>query len=224
MANERKARAWGFIIYPQDKETNEHWLDCLYNTHLRGCISPLHNKDKWSEFDVMSKKEYCEQNKIKVGDKKKPHHHCMVVYNNPTTAKNILTILHENHLENVNYVEPICSIRGSYDYYTHKFNNEKEKYDEKDIIVFNNFNIHDYCDLSSIESMNIKTWLIRFIQESNIYSYNVLINRLIDLNSYDELNCAMNQYNFFNTYLKSKQACNEKPVFQDIKSKNESKK
>ena len=90
-----------------------------------------------------------------------------------------------------------------YDYFTHKWNEDKVKYDEDDIIVINGFDINDY-GLTNNEIENMKRETIGIIRETKIKEYAELYDYLDYVNRKDLCEIVSKNVIFFNSYLKSK--------------------
>lgn len=119
MSNTTKSRYWWFIAYPESLPNN--WEEILLETMLPIYISPLHL------YDIDSN-----------GNTKKPHYHIIVTFDGPTTFRNV----HKNICVPLNATIPklILSVKGAYDYLTHKNNPDKYQYHKEDIIYLNGAN------------------------------------------------------------------------------------
>ena len=117
-----KSKYWTFELYEDSRP--ENWKRIMEKWMIPVAISPRHDKDIKDD-----------------GTKKKPHYHCIIQYPNTTTYKTIVEMV--KPLGCNEYVEPVRSIRGMYDYLTHKNNPEKAQYDESEIELIGGFNIDD---------------------------------------------------------------------------------
>lgn len=176
-----KKRYWSFLLYPESAPQN--WRDILQMTGLQIAISPLHDKDE-----------------NPTGEKKKPHYHILLCYNNTTTGRAVKALVDEL---NQPMPMPVDSVRGLYRYFVHKDNPEKYQYDEKDITTINGFNIAEFSELTVTDKSKIKVELIKFIKEQQIYEYSDFIDKVIELDKDDYTLIAMTSTIFFNTYLTS---------------------
>lgn len=119
-------------------------------------ISPLHNKDK---------NEDCSY--------KKAHYHVMYVAKNPVTTEAIRNRIKRTLGNNsISYVEIIDGIRNVYDYLTHESKDaiakKKQKYDKKDIVTINGFDIDRYITLDESEKKELRQTLIVIVDDFNI--------------------------------------------------------
>lgn len=155
MAKSLKSRWWWFICYPDSLPDN--WIDILLVTGIPFIISPIHDKD------------------INVdGTLKKPHYHCIVIFDNPTTYNHVLT--HCCNPLNATIPQVILNLSGSIAYLTHRGIKDKAEYNSADVRCFNGSQIFlkdaDYVNdvYSAIESIiinespsNLRALLIRCV-------------------------------------------------------------
>ena len=182
MADVFKKREWAFVVYPDSLP--DDWLDILKLSGLQIAISPYHDKDFNPD-----------------GSPKKPHYHVIIVYNGPTTYKNV-----SRFTSKLNGTIPIEleAVKGMYRYFTHLDNPEKYQYNDSDIIHLNGFDLSSLVPLTSSEIEHIKDHVISFIEDNDIYEYYDLIKILKAFDLSHELHIAKNHTIFFNTYLTSK--------------------
>lgn len=111
-----KNRYWCFIAYPDSLTAG--WEQILEETLLPCYISPLHLYDRFPD-----------------GTSKKPHYHIIVCFEGPTTYKNVL----DNICAPLNASIPkqVLTLKGAYDYLTHKNAPNKYQYAPEDIVYLN---------------------------------------------------------------------------------------
>ncbi len=156
-----KSRNWMFEFYPESAPTN--WKEVLQQTMLSICVSPIHDRDL-----------------NQTGEPKKAHYHALAIFSGPTTFQNVKKSI----TEKLNAPIPIIplSLKGAYEYFTHKNNPEKFQYDKKDIIHFNmTQSMIDNILIDSDEQkyINIKK-IVSIIEEANIVNYMQLVKFMID--------------------------------------------
>lgn len=192
---EEKNRHWTFLVYPESAP--ENWKQILIETGLPFAISPLHDKDKNAD-----------------DEQKKPHYHVLVCFSGPTTFMKVNKLCSQL---NSPIPKRILSIIGIYRYFTHKDNPEKYQYNEEDIQVFNGFDIKEYNQLTTSQTLAIKKDLQKIIIENHITEYCDLMDYLLnnDLNDYYQV--ASNNTMFFDRYISSKRN-KIKDTLQDIKN------
>lgn len=126
----KRGRYASAVCYPEDfysrlntqdpEVVRAHILKMFENTGLKVALSPLHDKDFNGD-----------------GTPKKLHFHIIVVYSGSTTYK----VMCENiqRITDGPFPIMISSVKGMYDYLTHKNNPEKAQYSNIDILSCNGF-------------------------------------------------------------------------------------
>lgn len=123
MANKSgKARAFAFLIYPESWQT---WESDLKALHMPIVVSPLHDRDVWTEADEEQSPEHV------AGTPKKPHRHAIISWGNSTTIKAVLNVLEPY---GVQYVDPVGSYSAYCRYLLHLDDPEKAQYDSLDVV------------------------------------------------------------------------------------------
>lgn len=178
----QKERYWTFIMYEDSRPNN--WKELLQEEMIEMSISPRHDRDMIEE----------------TGELKKPHYHVLMCFNGPTTYNRAIEIANK---VGANIVKRVLNVKGMYDYFTHKWNEEKAKYSEEDIITINGFNINDY-GITQNEIEEMKREVIRLIREENITEYSILVDLLADNNMKDLGTIVSKNTTYFNAYLKSR--------------------
>lgn len=178
-----KKRAWALVCYPESLPSD--WKDFLLHTGLEIAISPLHDRDINPD-----------------NTPKKPHYHIILVYQNPTTYKNVK----DNICSYLNcpIPQPLEAIKGYYKYLTHKDNPEKAQYDDNDIVLLNGFDSSNYTNMSLNEITMYLNKITDFIEDLQITEYRDLI---ILLKKDEELRfllpIALSKTIVLNAYIKS---------------------
>ena len=158
-----KSRYFTFLIYPESADSD--WISKVEQLGQPVAISPLHDKDLSENSDV-------------TGDKyKKAHYHCIYIANNPVTAGSVRNKLKRVlNPEAVTLVQPIIStVTDVYLYLTHEsktaIEKGKHKYDKKDIIHLNNFDVERYITLDAealAEARQVVVKLVRQFKFQNL--------------------------------------------------------
>ena len=178
-----KGRYWAFVMYPESMPSN--WKELLIEIGIPIAISPLHDMDINPD-----------------GEQKKPHYHCIVTYEGPTTYK----MVKENVCDKLNATIPIKleSIKGMYRYHLHLDNPEKYQYDDRNRMFFNGFDKNLVEQLTKTEILKIKIELQNMINDNDIKEYCDLLDLLLENNCNEMYDVASTHTIFFNTYLTSK--------------------
>lgn len=173
-ARTTKARNFAFIIYPES--IPENWVECLSKLGIPMAVSPLHDLDESErKFSEMSE---AEKALINSGNKvyKKAHYHVLYIARNPVTVesvrKKIKRVLGDN---SISHIEIVDSVEYYFQYLTHESSDavkkNKHRYDKKDIVYINDFDIDRYVTLDESEKRelaNLIFALIRKYQLENI--------------------------------------------------------
>lgn len=188
--NSKNARSysWVCVIYPESLPKDFEKIIQL--SGLKCALSPLHDKD------LNADEEH-----------KKPHYH--LIYRFDTNVRYSQAKKFSDEL-NGTIPQLLHNVRGYYRYFTHKDNPEKYQYYEKDIKVFNGFDIRDYCTPTSAEISQMKIEVIKYIRENKIYEYADLLENLLDNELIDLFDCASSNTILFNNFLHSKRIIKER--------------
>lgn len=181
-----KKRNWAFVLYPESAP--EDWKEILKLKGITFAVSPLHDKDIEP-----------------TGEKKKTHYHIILCFGSPTTFNNVKTITDEL---NQPIPIPLESVRGYYRYFTHKDNPDKYQYNDKDIELFNGFDVTDV--LNNFEVFQALKEIQSLIVELNIFEYCDLLDYLLTSGFMELWNVAASHTLFLNTYITSKRHSFEK--------------
>lgn len=141
MTTKQKSRYFAFILYTES--IPEDWLLKLETLDISMAISPLHDKDKNED-----------------GNYKKPHYHVLYVAKNPVTTEAVRNRIKRTLGNNsISYVEIVDSMKNYYQYLTHESKDaiakKKQKYDEKEIVTINGFDIDRYITLDEAQKNEI---------------------------------------------------------------------
>lgn len=180
---EAKSRYWACVVYPDSAP--EDWRDVLKISGLRCAISPLHDKDI-----------------NPTGEPKKPHWHVLLCWDGPTTFSNAKRFVRENL--NAPIPQELKSVRGMYNYFSHKDNPEKAQYDEKAIGHINGFSLAEFCELTRGEVNEAIKHAMHIVRSKNITEYATLLEFLQDCELWDEWDVVKNNVLLFNTYIRSR--------------------
>lgn len=175
-----KKRNWGGVVYPESAPGD--WKETLTLKGVSWACSPKHDKDI-----------------NPTGEEKKEHYHIILSFPGPTTDKVVKAIMEE-----LNQPIPIAleSVRGYYRYFTHKDNPEKYQYDEKDIELYNGFDVTDV--MNNFEVFQHLKDIQKYVMDNNITEYATLMDMLFCTGQAELWNVASTHTQFLNTYITSK--------------------
>lgn len=141
MQNITKGNYWTILIFKDNWEKNPNWKEKLIDTHLRFCVSPLHNKDTWNELDITKHPEREEYIRQHLGEHKTEHYHVLIHCDDNTTFKTMKEITESLDLP----IPFVCRApEGMYHYFSHEFNPDKAQYDPNEIKHYNGSDPSDY--------------------------------------------------------------------------------
>lgn len=181
--DEVKSRFWTAIVY--EDSAPEDWRDIIKISGLRCAVSPYHDKDV-----------------NPTGEPKKPHWHIILCWDGPTTYNNARKFV-QNELHTP-IPKDLKSVRGMYNYFTHKDNPEKAPYDESLIEHLNGFCLAEFVELTRGEVDNAIKRAIKIIRDVGITEYSGLLDFLEDNGLGDEWDVVKNNVVLFNTYIASR--------------------
>lgn len=104
---------------------------------------------------------------------KKPHYHVLYVNPNPVTSDSVRNKLKRALGEQaVSHVEIVDNVEHYYRYLTHEsadaIEKKKHRYDAKDIVLLNNFDIDRYVTMDKAQKKEMFAHLLDFVDEQNI--------------------------------------------------------
>lgn len=129
--NSTKSRVYWFILYPEHYNNKNDMLNRLINLAVPFILSPLHDKDKYSD-DVNS-------------DVKKAHYHLILCFKSPTTPKKVKELLLAGGIEwgfglgtnEITSDNIVGEKYGAIKYVIHSGWDDKYQYSSDDMIFFN---------------------------------------------------------------------------------------
>lgn len=170
MASDKtKARYFTFILYPESIPVD--WEKHLTNLGLAMAVSPLHDSDEKETKDLSPEEKQAVQSGKKLF--KKPHYHVLYIARNPVTVesvrKKIKRILGDKSLS---HIEIVDSVKNVFLYLTHEsktaIEEKKHRYDKKDIVYINDFDIDRYITLDENEKRELKNLLLNIIRKEHL--------------------------------------------------------
>lgn len=155
-----KARYWWAVCYPENMI--ENWRDQISDVIQLAGAYCVHDKDLLKDDD--------EQRKV--------HVHIMIAFHNTTTYKNALTTFQRLSSAGricCNKCEQIISVKYAYNYLIHDTDkcrtDGKHLYDASERILFNNFDIGAYEQLSVEEQEEIFDEICDYIENNSITNF-----------------------------------------------------
>lgn len=176
-----KARNFAFIIYPESIPSD--WEECLSKLGVAMAVSPLHDLDE-TERKVEDMTDD-EKLVIQSGGKiyKKAHYHVLYIAKNPVTVESIRNkVKRVLGNKSVSHIEIVDSVEHYFKYLTHESSDaikkNKHKYDKKDLVFINDFDIDRYVTLDEHEKKSLKLLLLDIVVKHHLVNVVDLVSFL----------------------------------------------
>ncbi|MCI8403184.1 MAG: replication protein [Lachnospiraceae bacterium] len=152
-----RTRNFATVVYPESAP--EDWQEILSQHHVPAFISPLHDEDMNPG-----------------GEKKKPHYHVMIMFENVKTAEQAQAVF--SQIGGVG-LEIVQSIRGYARYLCHLDNPEKVQYSRELVRCFCGA---DYPAIIGLASDKYKALveIKDYCRDNHIYSFNKILDYAAD--------------------------------------------
>ena len=197
---------WECILYPESLKKD--WLEILESLGVSALLSPLHSKDTFN-IDVVKNGETIH----KKGDTKKEHYHLLLKFGSKKSFKQIKEFC--NNIQNGNtMVQQKHSIRGAIRYLCHLDNDDKFKYNIKELKSINGFEFENYLNENGSSERQIIKQMIAFIQEYDFKEPFQFINYCLDKNE-DWFIILKNNQSIFKMFFDSYRNAKKKSLEND---------
>lgn len=148
----KRARAWTAIVYPESAV--DGWLDILRDQLVECLVSPLHDKDV-----------------LPTGEPKKPHHHVVLSFKNPTTYSKACEVF-----EAIGAVVPpedtcrVKDFRQMARYLCHLDQPDKYRYQMQDVTSIGSIDYQSLC-MSAADEDDMLDQIFEAMDEYALDSY-----------------------------------------------------
>lgn len=159
--NGERHKVWTLIFYP-DSAPSE-WRDLLADKHLKVWVSPIHDRDVWTEADERKDKTH------KAGVFKKPHYHLIAQYEVQEDRAGFLEDFKE--LNGPQSVKAVKSLISMVRYLVHADDHDKAQYDKADVLTFGGAELDLVEQLGTHERHKALKAMRVFIREKNITDF-----------------------------------------------------
>lgn len=156
-----RVRCWLLVFYPDSAPAE--WAELLSEVHLPVWVSPLHDKDTWTEAD--EKKDP----KHKAGTMKKPHYHLIAQYPDKVSRDDFLADF--GFLNGPTNVKVCKSLISMVRYLVHADDPDKAQYEKADVRVFGGAELDLVEQLGTHERHEALKAMRAFIREKNITDF-----------------------------------------------------
>lgn len=159
--NGKRYKVWMLIFYPDSAP--KWWRDLLSDKHLPVWVSPLHDRDLWTDADE------AEDQNHKAGTLKKPHYHLICMYEVQVDRQTFLDDFKDlNGPKNVKVCRNLISMVR---YLVHADDPDKAQYSRDDVLTFGGADIDLVNQLGSHERREAIKDMIRYIKKHNIVDF-----------------------------------------------------
>lgn len=156
--NGTRHRVWTGVFYPDS--ASKEWTDLLSELHVKVWVSPLHDKDTWTQVDEKRDKEH------KAGTLKKPHHHFIVQYDTQVDSRTVTNDF--NFLKGPQVaIQSVRSITSMIRYLIHADDKNKAQYSMNDIKLFGGATLDSIGEVSSKDKGKMLRDMRKCIREHN---------------------------------------------------------
>lgn len=188
-------------------------LDYMSELELPCAVSPIHDKDTWSDKQVRdwirdhsNDDGILEEDAIKIGvpvldHQKKPHVHLYMKSpsaHNSLWYYNLLLPFHE-----VKYFEMVNSPYKTIRYFAHMDNPEKHQYSALDIHGFGGFDLSPLVRNNETDKIYTFVNVMEDIEARHIHHYSHLVKYAISTGDLDFIACVAGRASTFANYFKS---------------------
>lgn len=194
------------LVYIEDLEKQGHsyydLLSYLDHRHFKAVVSPLHDRDKFTEEDVS---DWCERHIDKktgdvredcidrapyVGKEKKPHCHICILCKGPHPAVWFTNELRECVEIRPTMWEKLIDYDGFVRYCIHKDSPQKAQYSPFEVHSFGGADLSELVKADKQERLGTLRDVYRYVQERNIRSYHALLAAAMNSDDADFINCV----------------------------------
>ena len=148
-----------FIFY--EESADEFWREEMDELGLPVCVSPLHDKDAWTERDERKDPKH------KAGTTKKEHYHGLAEYPQPVDYETVRSDFAFLNTTNIKYVKSKGSMAL---YLCHIGSKDKAQYDPAEVLEFGGANWHDWC--AEFQDLHVMMKEMRvFIRDNNVHEF-----------------------------------------------------
>lgn len=192
-AKETRSRNWTFLVYPDSEKLDGDWRGTLSEMGLQVAISPLHDKDK-----------------NKDGSDKKPHYHCVVVFDSVKAREQVQEICRK--IGTNEQCQRVLNLKGTMRYLCHMDDPKKAQYRHEDVETIGGLDYERLCKSEEDEERTVNgsiSSIIRLIFDKHLFTFAECAEFLIT--EEPELFTSFRKYSyFFGQYFKSKNFFTEK--------------
>lgn len=159
---------WMFVFYPESADPD--WREIADSElMLPFCVSPLHDKDRWTARDERKNPKH------KAGELKKPHWHAIAEYPHAVSFAQVKEDFEFLGTTNIKYVRDKGSMAL---YLCHIGSKDKVLYDTQDVQEFGGANWHEWC--SEVQDIHATMKEMRVWLRDNVQIHNWEFSDFVD--------------------------------------------
>lgn len=159
--NGTRHKVWTLIFYPDSAPPE--WCDVLSEIHLPIWVSPLHDRDTWTEADERENAKHC------AGTTKKPHFHLVCQYEVQVDRKTFLQDF--AFLKGPQNVKAVRSLVSMVRYLVHADDPDKAQYDREDVRVFGGAELDLVEQMGTHERHKMLQAMREYIRQHNVTDF-----------------------------------------------------
>jgi hypothetical protein len=155
----KRTRNWACLLYPES--ANERWQAILSEMSVKCFVSPLHDKDVWSDYDEADNPEH------KAGSPKKAHYHVQFLFSAVKTKEQVEEIAEKLGATNCIQIEDAQAYAR---YLCHLGCKDKHEYSTDDVLQFGGINYQEFIQ-STMDVVKAIAEMEVWCEEQGVTSY-----------------------------------------------------
>lgn len=226
MASDTRTTAYAVTVYPES--TNITLLKTyLQSLHVACAISPLHDKDTYTEIDAMDWDKRVKDGKIDPeestrpvpGVLKKPHHHVVLFFGRNKRSVQQMQEVMLPICPGLRWFEPVRNLGGYTRYLCHLDDDDKVTYSVDDVWTCGHYDLSPLWEVSKADKRGAVGTLCDYASQYGIYNYCDLVDVVRELDSPALLDCVVERSFFLSKYLEGLYAKSRGQLPNDIDAK-----
>lgn len=142
----KRHKVWMAVFY---EDSSPYWADGLDEQGVATCVSPLHDRDRWTQHDEAKNPAH------RAGELKVPHRHLVSEFENPVSYEDFVGFLEDAGIKSTN-VKWAKSLRGMARYLTHMDSPDKARYDDGEVAEFGGASWREWTERTEDEHVTMQ--------------------------------------------------------------------
>lgn len=211
-----KARNVTAVIYQEDLPSYGALLEHLDSLHIPCAVSPLHDRDTYTEKDVAKYvNSYTDKDTGKVaeeaikaglpsvGQNKKAHYHVLLRYPGPVDAQRCTDDFAELVAIRPAAWQKVGNVDSMLRYFAHLDSPEKTRYSALEVKGFGGIDLSALLRTSKVSNISVLLDVMDYMISHDIRHYNRLVRWALSTADMDTISCVTGRASFFANYFKS---------------------